>query len=188
MENKKNRLTSIQKTLLDAILNNKIFEKIMLPKDLSFNTIDANDLRKYNEIHDKINVILVEQNIEPHEILNLIENYEGNHQIFEILKKFIMVRNICVLKKIYGTDKWMINVKKIEESFNTKYTCPKKVNMTAVLNSVIIEILIKDIKMFDITQCKLELDAKYNLKIFKFSFIDQKHIVSKLLEAGCVKK
>jgi len=187
MENKKNRLTSIQKLLLDTILKTNIFENIILPKDLSLNTIDANDLKKYNDIHSKINTILVENNIEPHEILNLIENYQGNHQIFEILKKFIMVRNICVLKRVYGTDKWTANIKKIEESFNVKYKCPKNVNMTNLLNGVIIDILIKDIKMFDITQCRLELDSKYNLKIFKFSFSDQKHIISKLLESGCLK-
>jgi len=182
MENKKNRLTPIQKILLDTILNSKILDNVELPADISFKSINLDNFKIYNDVHTNIKNILITHKIEPHEIFNLIESYDGNHIIFDRLKKFIMIRNICILKRIYESEKWILNIKKIEETFQIKYTYPKKMDMMNTISGIIMDILIRDIRMFDITQCKIELDMKYNLKQLKISLEDQKQIVSNLLE------
>jgi len=188
MDNKKNRLSSIQKILLDNIHKKKILDNLQLPDVISAESIDINDLKNYNDIHNNINNILVEYKIEPHEILNLINNYEGNHTIFNKFKNFIISRNICILKKIYKSEKWNSNVKKIIDVFSSIYKCPKKININDLFNQIIMDILIKDVKMFDITQCKIELDSKNNIKLININSLDdQKYIIAELLKNGGIK-
>jgi hypothetical protein len=185
---KKNRLTSVQKLLLDTILKNNIFDDLILPDDISFKSIDLNNIKLYNETHNKINQILKENNIEPHEIYDLIENYDGSHLIFNTLKKFIMIRNLSILKRVFKTEKWNKNIEKIYNIFKTKYSHPVKIDMLELINKIILDILIKDINMFDITQCKIKLDSKNNIKLINITSIeDQKKIISFLLENGCIK-
>jgi len=185
---KKNRLTPIQKQLLDYINKSKILDPIDIPDELQISLIDIKKLKEYNDIHKKIVIILTNNNIEPHEIFNMIETYDGKHPIYNKLKNFLILINICILKKIKGTEKWKANVNKIMDILKTKYKCPKKINMIDILENSVMDLLIKDVKMFDILQCRIELDGSNNLKSLNMNNLeDQKYIVSKLLENGCIK-
>lgn len=185
---RKTRLTAIQKQLLNDINKSKILDPIDIPDELQISLIDVKKLKEYNDIHKKIVIILTNNNIEPHEIFNMIETYDGKHPIYNKLKNFLILRNICILKKIKGTEKWKANVNKIMDILKTKYKCPKKINMIDILENSVMDLLIKDVKMFDILQCRIELDGSNNLKSLNMNNLeDQKYIVSKLLENGCIK-
>ncbi len=196
MDNQKKqiiKLTSIQKVLLDDVNKSAIFEDkdIKIPIKISFESIDINNLKKYNEIHIKISKILEKNNIEPHEILNLIDTYNGKHEIFNKFKSLIICRNLCILKNVYNSEQWNKHVNKIVDIFKIKYELTKKVKkntMYDLLNDIIMDILMTDINTFDICQNRITLDNKNNLKQLNiFSFEDQKNIILKLLEKGCVK-
>lgn len=185
---KKNRLTSIQKIVLDSINKLKILENIDIPDDIQISLIDVKNLKKYNDIHNQINNILIENKIEPHEILNMIETYDGKHPIYNKFKNMIISRNICILKKIKGTEKWISNIKKIMDVFKLKYKAPKKIDMMDIIENSIMDILIQDIKMFDILQCRIVLDSNNNIKLININTLeDQKYIINKLIENGCSK-
>jgi len=185
---KKNRLTPIQKQLLDHINKSKILDLIDIPNELEISSIDVKNFKKYNDIHTKINCILTENKIEPHEIFNMLESYDGNHLIYNKFKNLIISRNVCVLKKINNTEKWKSNIKKILDVFKMKYRPPKKIDMMEVIEKSIMDILVKDVKMFDILQCKIVLDGNNNIKSINMTNLeDQKYIISRLLENGCIK-
>jgi hypothetical protein len=185
---KKIRLTSIQKTLLDTIVKLKLLENVDIPLELNINLIDTKDLKKYNDIHSNINEILTDNKIEPHEIFNMIETYKGNHPIYNKFKNLIIIRNTCILKKIKENDKWNTHIQKIMDILKKKYKHSNDKTMFNIIENIIMDILIKDIKMFDILQCKITLDSNNNIKNINISNLDdQKYIISKLLENGCVK-
>lgn len=191
MENQKIslRLTNIQKRLLDIIKKNNIFNETI--KLETYETIDTKLLKSYIELHNKIKDILNNLEVEPHEILNLIESYGGNHSEFINLKNLIINRNLCILRTIYDTEQWKKNINKIVDVFKDKFINQSKNNksISEICNESILEVLLKEINTFDISQCKITLDKKNNLKTINIiNLNDQKYIISKLLSKGYNKK
>jgi hypothetical protein len=184
------KLSSIQKILLDEINKSKILDGVENNEKISFGSINIDNLKKFNEIHNKIGTILENNNIEPHEIINLIDRYNGKHEIFNKFKTLIVSRNMCIIKKVYKTEKWNNNISKLVDIFKEKYMLPKKCKktMNEILDDIIIDILIKDINVFDIYQNRIIVDNKNHFKQLNVSsFDDQKNIILKLLEKGCIK-
>lgn len=186
------RLTPNQKKIIELINKSGLISSIELDSnndDIDINILDQLNikfLKQFNEVHNNINKILTENNIEPHEIFTLINNYEGNNEDFNKLKNFIISRNILIIKKIYGSEQWNKNINKITEIFKMYYSTE---NIKNIFDSIIMDFLLKDISMFDIAQCKISLDSKNNLKnINIISLNDQKYIINRLIEKGCKKR
>jgi hypothetical protein len=179
-----NRLTSIQKIILSIINDTELLSSLELPDEISFDTINVEKNKVYNNIHKQIDTIFEKNGIEPHEIYNLIKTYDGNNENFYLLKKFIICRNLCILKKAYNTEQWKKNINKITSNFKQHYD---KID-SDILNEIVFDILINNIILFDITQYKLILDSKNNIKSITIDLEDQKYIISRLLEKGYVKK
>ena len=91
---------------------------------------------------------------------------------------------MCILKKAYNTEQWKKNINKITSNFKQHYD---KID-SDILNEIVFDILINNIILFDITQYKLILDSKNNIKSITIDLEDQKYIISRLLEKGYVKK
>ena len=184
------KLSSIQKKLLDEINKLKILDSVEKQENISLELIDVHNLKKLNEKHNKIKTILEDNSIEPHEIVNLIDRYNGKHEIFDKFKTLIISRNMCIIKKVYKTERWNNNISKLVDIFKEKYMLPKKCKktMNEILDGIIMNILMGDINVFDIYQNRIIVDNKNNFKQLNVSsFDDQKNIILKLLEKGCVK-
>lgn len=186
-KHKNTRLNPSQKKMLDLITKSTIFKSFPLPSDLSFDSIDITNFKLFNDLHSKINTILLENKIEPHEIFNLLNTYDGSNEDFDRLKRFIVGRNLMILKRIYGSDQWVNNILHLVNKLKIIYIFDKK--MVDILDTIIMNLLLKDITMFDITQCKIILDSKNNLKKINISSIsDQKYIITELSLHGYKKK
>ena len=88
------KLSSTQKKLLDEINKLKILDSVEKQENMSLEFIDVNNLKKFNEIHNKIKLVLKDNSIEPHEIVNLIDRYNGKHEIFD---KFVLLFFIIII-------------------------------------------------------------------------------------------
>jgi len=174
------RLTTIQKKIIDSIKKNNIF---------STNEQETKDLKYYNNIHQQIKNLLNELSIEPHEILTLLSNYNGSNETFIYLKNIINGRNDFIINKIYSSDQWNKNIKKIACQIKNNYLEPSNGIIEKCCNDELYNILKDEINTFDILQCKISLDVKNNLKsINMVNLDDQKRIIKKITEIGCLKR
>jgi hypothetical protein len=181
---KTNRLTTNQKKIIELISEIDLFTGIDIPEELSLDNVDIKQLKYYNSIHDTINDLLKENNIEPHEIFSLIMMYNGNNDISKKIMSFITCRNICIIKKIYGSSSWEKNIEQIFKKFNKYFK-----NVTnKMIDQIVFELLIQNINLFDIAFCKVTLNSKNELKNINLLLDDQKYIVTKLIENGCKKQ
>ncbi len=187
--NKKSlRLKYNQKKLLELIISSKILENINIENHLSFNDITTNEikeLKQYNIIHDNLTILLEENKIEPNEIYDILNTYDGKNEMFNTLKLFILNRNLIIFKKIYLSENWKKVITKLSEIFNRIFV----ENTLDYIDDIIIDIVTKDLLLYDIIQYRLILDCKNNLKNINISCLeDQKYIITKLIENGCNKK
>ncbi len=178
MENPKTltRLTSIQKKLIETLDNNEVI-------NLLEQFIGTKELKKYNEMHNCIYEIISSIGIEPHEIFTLLNSYDGNNKNCQTLKKFIVDRNMFIIKYACQTKTWQKQINNITEMFSKLYN-----NVTiSIIDTIIVDILTTNTNLFDICQCKLIFD-KNNFKKINLNLDDQKTIINKLLLLGCNKK
>jgi len=171
---KQNRLSSLQKKIIDKIKKNKILID------------DVHNLKCLNVIHNKIKDILNELSAEPHEISSLIMNYNGNNTTFIKLKNIIIKRNNYILDNIYSSDKWNKNINKISNIFKKTYIEPSDGVIYMSCNDALYDILKNEVNTFDILQCKISIDDKYQLKsIFIIDLDDQMKIITNILKNKC---
>jgi len=188
-QNKKSiRLKSNQKKLLEIIISSKILEKMKIDKCLSINDItekEIKELKQYNLIHEELTKLLEENKIEPNEIYDILNTYDGTNEMFKMLKIFILNRNLIIFKKIHESDNWRKVMVKLSEIFNRLFNQ----NTINYINDIMIDIISKDLLLYDITQYRLVLDGKSNLKSINITSLeDQKYIMTKLSEKGCKRK
>jgi hypothetical protein len=182
-DKKTNRLTINQKIIIESISNSEIFVKLDIPDDLTFDIIDIKQLKYYNIVHNSINNLLETHNIEPHEIFSLIKMYNGNNDTCKKIMSFIRCRNICIIKKVYGSSVWEKNIELIFKKFGNAFK-----NVTCELvDKIVLDLLLQNISLFDIASCKLTLNSKGELKNINLLLDDQKYIITKLIENGCKK-
>jgi hypothetical protein len=190
MEQKKNtRLNANQKKIIDILSKSKILDNVKIDIFLKFDDITLDEIKKinrYNRIHNNIKILLEYYNIEPHNIFDIINTYDGKNKIFQKLKNFILNRNILILKKIYKSEQWEKNIIKLIDNFNKIYD---DANLNEYLDNIILKIILNDINIFDICKYRLILDQKNKLKnINLFNLEDQKTIITELNIVGCKKK
>jgi hypothetical protein len=177
------RLTSTQKKLIETLHNNDVIKLLEQFKDQTFENINLRELKRYDEMHECINQILVSTGIEPHEIFTLLNYYDGNNKNCDLLKKFIVDRNTYIIKYIYGSKSWKKHIDSVTDVFNKKYT-----NVTNdIIDKIILSIMTDSVNLFDVIGCRITLDSKYNLKKIILNLEDQKSIMTNLIHIGCIK-
>ena len=178
------RLTSTQKKLIDTLDKNNINSLLEQFTDHKYENINSEELKKYNVVYDYIENIITELKLEPHEIYTLLNSYSGENKTCKILKKFIIDRNIYIIKNVYRSKSWQ---KQINEFFNIFDNMYNGVTIE-IIDKIIVDMLYDNINLFDIAQIKLTLNDKFNLKKINLNLNDQKHIITQLLTIGCTKK
>jgi len=180
------RLTQKQKIILNSfcnIGNIDVFKKLV-PKDMpTFANIDINNSAKYFKFHNKITILLQENNIEPHEIFRMINTYIGSNVNCIDFKKLIMARNICIIKKIYNTSEWISYINNIIKTVKSKYALKNtQKELYENIDKSLISILDKEIATYDILQHKINVDSHNLFKRIVLSMEDYNKILSKLLD------
>ena len=169
------RLTKNQRKILDAF---KKFGDIVAVKSLLEEGAkrDLTNCNKYIRYHKKIIGVLIENNIQPHEIFKLINAYDGSHGHFENFKIFLSNRNMCIINRVINSEEWVRYVLGIMKRNNVVYSR----NIYKKTSEILIDILTNEINTFDILDYKIKLDAKNNLKNINLTIEDQKRILLSL--------
>ena len=173
------------RNIIDLIIENTCLKDIKL-SNFNFDNITDNMLVNVNEyevIHDNINNLLDDNNIQHCDLYDLINNYNGSNRKIKKLKQFIINRNLLKLKNIYKSNEWNKIIKKYFLIYNKIINCN-------IINfeEIILQLLLNySIVLYDIYNYKIIIDKNNILIDINLNDLnDQKYILLKLKNSNIV--